>query len=170
LQNIVAESLAAYQMIGGSIMARMHARRKGRSGSTRPMISESPAWVPLQATEVEDLIVKMAKDGYTSARIGLILRDQYGIPDVKLLTGNCVTEIMKAKGVAPALPEDLSSLMRRAIALNVHLRENKGDHSNRRGLQLIESKIRRLERYYKDNEVLPVDWKYSLKTAELMLK
>jgi len=134
------------------------------------MISESPAWVTLNATEVEDLIVKMARDGYTSARIGLMLRDQYGVPDVRLLTSRCITEIMKDKGVAPALPEDLSSLMRRAIALNVHLRENKGDHSNRRGLQLIESKIRRLEHYYKDNGVLPSDWKYSLKTAELMLK
>jgi len=134
------------------------------------MISESPAWVTLNATEVEDLIVKMAKDGFTSARIGLMLRDQYGVPDVRLLTGRCIMETMKDKGVAPALPEDLSSLMRRAIALNVHLKSNKGDHSNRRGLQLIESKIRRLEHYYKDNQVLPADWKYSLKTAELMLK
>jgi small subunit ribosomal protein S15 len=134
------------------------------------MISENPAWVPLKATEVEDLIVKMAKDGLISARIGLMLRDQYGIPDVRLLTGRCITEIMKEKGVAPELPEDISSLMRRAIALNVHMKSNKGDHSNRRGLQLIESKIRRLEHYYKDNGVIPLDWKYSLKTAELMLK
>jgi small subunit ribosomal protein S15 len=134
------------------------------------MISENPAWVTLNATEVEDLIVKMAKDGNTSAKIGLILRDKYGVPDVRLLTGKCITEIMKEKGVAPALPEDLSSLMRRAIALNVHLRENKGDHSNGRGLQLIESKIRRLEHYYKYNGIIPADWKYSLKTAELMLK
>ena len=151
-------------------MARMHARRKGRSCSKHPMVSENPAWVTLNATEVEDLIVKMARDGYTSARIGLMLRDQYGVPNVKLLTGKCVTEIMKEKGVASELPEDLSSLMRRAISLNIHLRTNRGDHSNRRGLQLIESKIRRLEHYYKDNGVLPTDWKYSLKTAELMLK
>jgi small subunit ribosomal protein S15 len=134
------------------------------------MVSENPAWVSVSAAEAEDLIVKMAKDGFTSARIGLILRDQHGIPDVKLLTGKCITEIMKERGVAPALPEDLSSLMKRAIALNVHVRMNKGDHANMRGLQLIESKIRRLEHYYKDNGVLPADWKYSLKTAEIMLK
>lgn len=151
-------------------MARMHARRKGRSGSERPMISENPAWVPINATEIEGLIVKMAEDGYTSAKIGLVLRDQHGVPDVKLATGKTITEIMTEKKVASALPEDLSSLMRRAISLNVHLRDNAGDISNKRGLQLIESKIRRLERYYKDNGVLPSDWKYSLKTAELMLK
>ena len=77
---------------------------------------------------------------------------------------------MKEKGVMSALPEDLSNLMRRAIALNVHLKNNRGDISNKRGLQLIEAKIRRLERYYKKNGVLPADWKYSLSTAELMLK
>ena len=151
-------------------MARMHARRKGKSCSERPMISENPAWVPINAAEIEELIVKMAKDGLTSAKIGLVLRDQHGVPNVKLATGKTITEIMKEKGVASALPEDISNLMRRAIALNVHVRENQGDVANKRGLQLIESKIRRLEHYYKDNGVLPANWKYSLKTAELMLK
>ena len=151
-------------------MARMHARRKGKSCSKRPPITENPAWVTLSATEIEDIIVKMAKDGNNSAKIGLVLRDQYGVPDVKLATGKTITAIMKEKGVAPALPEDLANLMRRAIDLNVHLKENRGDISNRRGLMLIEAKIRRLERYYKANNVLPADWKYSLNTAELMLK
>ena len=151
-------------------MARMHARRKGKSCSKRPLITENPAWVAQSATEIEDIIVKMAKDGNNSAKIGLVLRDQYGVPDVTLATGKTITAIMKEKGVAPALPEDLANLMRRAIDLNVHLKENRGDISNRRGLMLIEAKIRRLERYYKANNVLPADWKYSLNTAELMLK
>lgn len=134
------------------------------------MVTENPDWVPLSAAEIEGHVVRMAKDGYPSARIGLVLRDQYGVPNVKLATGRSVTEMMTENGVSPELPEDLSNLMRRAIALNVHLRENGGDVSNKRGLNLIEAKIRRLERYYKDNGVLPGDWKYSLKTAELMLK
>jgi len=151
-------------------MARMHTRRKGRSCSERPMMTENPTWVPLSSAEIEEHIIKMAKDGHTSARIGLVLRDQYGVPNIKLATGRSATEIMKDADVSSALPEDLSNLMRRAIALNVHLRENRGDISNKRGLDLIEAKIRRLERYYKDNVVLPGYWKYSLKTAELMLK
>ena len=134
------------------------------------MISENPSWVPLSATEIEDLVAKLANDGLVSAKIGLILRDQYGVPNVKLATGKTITEIMKEKDVAPSLPEDLSNLMRRAIDLNVHLRDNRGDVSNKRGLNMIEAKIRRLERYYKRNGVLPADWKYSLSNAELMLK
>ena len=134
------------------------------------MISENPSWVPLTATEIEDLVERLARDGLLSARIGLVLRDQYGVPNVKLATGKSITQIMEERGVKPALPEDLANLMRRAIDLNVHLKDNKGDVSNRRGLNLIEAKIRRLERYYKRVGTLPADWKYSLKNAELMLK
>jgi len=151
-------------------MARMHARRKGKSCSKRPMITENPEWVPLSATEIEDLIVQFAEHGTTSAKIGLVLRDQYGVPDVKLATGKTITEIMKEKGVMPDLPEDLSNLMRRAISLNVHVKNNRGDVSNLRGLNLIEARIRRLERYYKKNGILPENWKYSLENAEIMLK
>ena len=134
------------------------------------MITENPEWVPLTATEIEDLIVKFAEAGSTSAKIGLILRDQYGVPNVRLATGRTVTEIMAEKGVMPNLPEDLSNLMRRAISLNVHVKNHRGDYSNQRGLSLIEAKIRRLERYYKRNGVLPENWKYSLANAEIMLK
>ena len=134
------------------------------------MISENPEWVPLTATEIEDLIVQFTKNGMVSARIGLVLRDQYGVPNVRLATGKTVTEIMKDKGVMPDLPEDLSNLMRRAISLNVHVKNNRGDVSNKRGLDLIEARIRRLERYYKRNGVLPETWKYSLANAEIMLK
>ncbi|MCQ2056400.1 MAG: 30S ribosomal protein S15 [archaeon] len=151
-------------------MARMHARKKGRACSKRPLLTENPAWVATSATEIESTVVSLAKDGSNSAKIGLILRDQYGVPDIRLATGKTVTEIMRKGSVAPALPEDLSSLMRRAINLNTHLKENHGDTSGRRGLSLIEAKIRRLERYYKCNGVLSPDWKYSLSTAEIMLK
>ena len=147
-------------------MARMHARRKGKSCSKRPLITENPTWVTISATEIEDIIVKMAKDGNVSAKIGLVLRDQYGVPDVKLATGKTITQIMKEKS-------DRLSCCKFYIwnsILNVHLKENRGDISNKRGLMLIEARIRRLERYYKRNGVLPKDWKYSLNTAELMLK
>ena len=161
-------SLAAYN--GVNIMARMHTRRKGKACSKRPMVTENPAWVPLNATEIEDLVEKFTKEGVSSAMIGMILRDQYAVPNVKLATGKTVTEIQAARGVKADLPADLSQLMVRAINLNTHLKANPKDISNKRGLANIEAKIRRLERYYKENGVLPATWKYSLANAELMLK
>lgn len=151
-------------------MARMHARRRGRSGSKRPLVTENPEWVPLSSEEIEELIVKFAREGYTSSRIGMILRDQYGVPSVKLALGKSILEVMQEHGEGPRLPEDLVSLMKKAINLNQHLSENRKDISNRRNLQLIESKIRRLTRYYQRKGVLPSNWKYSLKTAELQIE
>jgi small subunit ribosomal protein S15 len=50
------------------------------------------------------------------------------------------------------------------------MNNNKKDLSNERGLHLIEAKIRRLVKYYKRNDVLPQDWLYSLKNAELLIE
>jgi small subunit ribosomal protein S15 len=100
-----------------------------------------------------------------------VLRDQHAVPSVKLATGKTVIEILNDNGLSPKLPEDLMALMRKAINLNLHIQTgNRGDMSNRRGLQLVESKIRRLVKYYKRMDVLPSDWNYSLKNAELLIE
>lgn len=151
-------------------MARMHARRKGRSGSRRPLVAKSPEWVPLEKDEIEEQVGRLAAQGKSSAEVGLILRDSYAVPNARLATGKTVTEIMRAKGVKFELPEDLGDLMRKAVDLQAHLRLNPKDLSNRRGLQLIESKIRRLSRYYQEQGVLPATWDYSVKIQELAQK
>ena len=151
-------------------MARMHARRKGSSGSKRPLVKKNPDWVPLNAEEIEEKIVELSKAGNSSARIGLVLRDQYGVPSVKLATGKSINQILTENGISTKLPEDLSFLMKKAINLKKHLDENPKDTANRRGLQLVEAKIRRLVRYYqKKGEIVP-EWKYSIKRAELEIK
>ena len=63
----------------------MHARRKGKASSKRPMITENPDWVPLSATEIEDKIEAFANEGMSPAMIGMVLRDQYAVPNY--LTG-----------------------------------------------------------------------------------
>ena len=94
-------------------MSRIHSKRKGKSGSKRPQLSENPEWVPLQPSEIEERVLQMANEGMRPAMIGLRLRDQYGIPDVKLACGKTITQILKAKGVTSQIPEDLAALMRR---------------------------------------------------------
>jgi small subunit ribosomal protein S15 len=134
------------------------------------MVTENPDWVPVPQEEIVQLVVKFAKEGMPTAKIGLKLRDQYAVPDVKLATGKTILEILDENNLSPKLPEDLVALMRRAIDLNVHVVANKKDVANRRGLQLIEAKIRRLVKYYKREGGLPMEWQYSLKTAELLIE
>jgi small subunit ribosomal protein S15 len=114
---------------------------------------------------VEALVIKLAKEGHNPSRIGIILRDQYGIPLVKPLMGKTITQILEDAELAPSLPEDLENLLKKASRLYVHLEKNKKDLANKRALQLVESKIYRLSRYYKREGVLPPDWKYKGKTA-----
>ena len=39
-------------------MARMHARRKGKSGSTRPLGTVSPEWIDVTLKDIEKNVVK----------------------------------------------------------------------------------------------------------------
>ena len=151
-------------------MARMHARRRGASGSKKPLRTEPPKWITMTPEEVEQKVVELAKKGYQSAMIGLILRDTYGIPDVKLITGKSISKIMKEHNVYPEVPEDLLNLMRRAVNLRNHLENHPKDLHSKRGLQLIESKIKRLVKYYKRRKVLPENWKYTPETAKLLVE
>jgi small subunit ribosomal protein S15 len=151
-------------------MSRMHSSRKGSSGSKRPLLTENPKWVQQSSEEVKDLVAKMAGDGVSMAKIGLVLRDQYGVPSVHLATGKSVKQILDEKNIKFDLPEDLQALMKRAVSMGGHVKKNKKDLHNLRGRALIESKIRRLVKYYKREGIIPVTWKYSLDTAALQVE
>ncbi len=150
-------------------MARMHARRRGKSGSKRVYRDAPPEWVELTAEEVEKLVIKLHNDGYEPSMIGMILRDVYGIPSVKQVTGKKIVRILKEHGTEIKLPEDIKSLIRKAINLRKHLEVHRKDLHNKRGLQLIEAKIHRLASYYKEEGVLPEDWKYDPVKLEIEL-
>lgn len=151
-------------------MSRMHASRRGRSGSKRPLVDKKPGWVQQSPDEVKTLVAKLAGEGVSMARIGLILRDQHAVPDVRLVTGMSMKEIYAEKGIKAELPEDLSDLMRKAVSLNGHIKSNPKDRHNIRGMQLVESKIRRLAKYYKREGILPEGWSYSIATAALQVE
>jgi small subunit ribosomal protein S15 len=127
----------------------------------------SPSWCRYAPEEVEALVIKLAKEGNSPSRIGVILRDKHGIPLTKPIMGKSITHILKDVGIAPAIPEDLDMLLKKASALATHLERNKADQHNKRSLQIIEAKIHKLSRYYKNEGLLPPDWKYEPKIASL---
>jgi len=147
----------------------MHSRKRGKSKSVKPMREEVPEWVSYSRDEVVELVLKLAKAGSTSSKIGLVLRDQYGIPDVQQLTGEKITAILKKNNEAPTIPEDMYSLIKKAVKLRSHLDIHKKDRHNTRGLLLIESKIKRLGKYYMKSKRLPADWRYDPAAAKLLV-
>jgi small subunit ribosomal protein S15 len=89
---------------------------------------------------------------------------------VHLAVGMSIRDILAEKNIKFDLPEDLQGLMKRAVSLSGHIKTNKKDLHNLRGRQLIESKIRRLVKYYKREGVIPETWQYSLDTAALQVE
>lgn len=150
-------------------MARMHTRRKGQAGSTKPIRTEPPKWSNTNKDEIENTIQQLASGGKHSSDIGMILRDRYGVPDVTLVTGKKIGTILKEKNVAPKVPEDIHNLIIHVLELNKHLLKNPKDVHNKRSLNNMVSKIRRLEKYYHREGILPEDWKFSIQRAEMLI-
>ena len=148
-------------------MAKMHSRGRGNAHSNKPLKPELPTWIRYKPKEIELLIGKIAKEGKTSSEIGLILRDSYGVPSVKSITGKRIHGIMHEKKLGADIPEDLLALMKRSVLIRKHIEANKQDMAALRGLQLTESKIKRLAKYYKKAKKISVDWKYDPNSVKI---
>ena len=130
----------------------------------------TPKWLELSAEDAEKLIVDLRKDGHTTAEIGVILRDQYGVASVRNLCKKSVAQIIKDKIGKIDYPDDLLALIKRAVSMRKHLTQHKYDLSNKLKLQSVESKIRRISNYYVRKKMLPEGWKYSSEQAALLVR
>ena len=91
-------------------MGRMYTAGKGISASALPYRRNSPKWITMTPSAVCELINKLARKGFTlflssplfigltPSQIGVILRDQHGIPQVCHLTGRKILRILKKSG------------------------------------------------------------------------
>ena len=98
----------------------------------------APKWIQYSPEEIELIIVELAKKGYPPSMIGIILRDQYGVPLVKSVLGVKLQKVLQKYGIKLAIPEDLYNLMKRAVNLRRHLEEHPKDTHSQRGLIEIE--------------------------------
>ncbi len=151
-------------------MARMHSPGRGKSGSTKPMVDSAPEWSNTDEKEITELILSLSANGHTTASIGTILRDQHAVPDVRLVLGKRIGQVLAENDITSKYPEDMMSLMRRALRLIDHLESNRKDLHNARQLELTESKIRRLADYYKREGQLDTEWAYKRDQLRLMVE
>lgn len=56
-------------------------------------------WLKLSPDEVKEQIFKLAKKGLNPSQIGVVLRDSYGVAQVKNVTSNKILRILKSKGM-----------------------------------------------------------------------
>lgn len=151
-------------------MSRIHSGRKGRAGSHRPYPVVRPEWVTVSSEDTVAQAVQLAKGGRSAALVGQMLRDGAGIPSVRAVTGKPLATLLEENGLRPEIPDDLQSLLRRVVHLQRHLETHPSDLANKRGLNLLESRIRRLARYYRQRRRIPESWRYSAAGAALQVE
>ncbi|MBU0907046.1 MAG: 30S ribosomal protein S15 [Nanoarchaeota archaeon] len=93
--------------------------------------SAKPNWVKMRAADLEKIVVELGKKGDSPAKIGLILRDQYGVPRAKLL-GKKITKILDENGVS--YQDDKAIVDKRVALLQSHIGKNKHDFCASRAL------------------------------------
>lgn len=148
-------------------MARIHSHRHGKSHQTRPTSKSTPSWVTTSAEEAKSAALKMAKEGVSPSKIGQSLRDDYGVPLVKPLLGKSLGEVLAEGKASPKMPQDLQDLIDRAQRVQRHLTAHRSDRKNVHSLEMVEAKIYRLSKYYKQRGILPSDFKYKAVVAQL---
>jgi small subunit ribosomal protein S15 len=151
-------------------MARLHSRKKGKSGSEKPVPNTRPSWVKVSKEEAVEVVRKLSKEGMPPALIGMVLRDEYGVPSVKKFADKTISQILREEKLLPEYPPDLIDLIRRAVNVRTHLKQNPHDVHNKVKLVHIESKIKRLVRYYRKKGRLPRNWVYEPEKAALLVK
>jgi small subunit ribosomal protein S15 len=149
-------------------MSRTYARRRARL--TAPIHrEEKPEWLNVNENEIKELIADLIRKKTSLSDIGMILRDEYGIPEVRLVTGKGLKDTVLDMGMTLDLPDDIRDLMVKALNIRDHLERNRKDMRAKRDLFVTESRIRSLSAYYIKKDALPTNWRYSAQNARLLV-
>ena len=116
------------------------------SGGLPEKTKETPLWLKFSEKDMEAIVVKLAKQGLTSEKIGLELRDSYGIPTTRI-TGKKISQILKENGIY----QDTTAvnLDKKQQAIVAHIKKNKQDKRAKLALTIISARISKYKKYKK---------------------
>jgi ribosomal protein S15P/S13E len=114
--------------------------------------NKKPLWMKLTDEDIKAIIIKLAKQGLTPEKIGLELRDSYGLPTTRV-TGKKLGHILKEND----LYEDstLSNLEKKEKRAAIHSEKNKQDKRAKRAVTILRARIAKYKKYKKRKNVKP---------------
>ncbi|MEK6935371.1 MAG: 30S ribosomal protein S15 [Nanoarchaeota archaeon] len=110
---------------------------------------EKPVWLKYNEEEVKEIILKLADKGLTAEKIGLVLRDQYGIPKVSIY-GLKIGKVLKEQDKFQK--PSLINLQKKVTKLEEHYAKNKQDKKTERAMMITKSKLKKFQDYIKNKE------------------
>ncbi len=114
------------------------------SKAKKPTKIEKPVWLKYTKDEIGEIILKLSDKGLTAEKIGLVLRDQYGIPKVKIYSLK-ISKILKERFQEPT-NLNLKNKLQKIIS---HYKENKQDKKAELSLIITKAKLKKREDYSK---------------------
>ncbi|MDH3353349.1 MAG: 30S ribosomal protein S15 [Nanoarchaeota archaeon] len=105
---------------------------------------KKPTWVKMKEPELKKTILELSEK-YAPSQIGIILRDQYGIPTTKVF-GKKLKAYLKELGVERN--EDLENAEKKVNALKEHLKNNVTDRKSKHKLQKAQSRVNIIKKYF----------------------
>jgi small subunit ribosomal protein S15 len=108
------------------------------------MKADKPTWVKMKEPELKSIIADLATKNAPS-KIGIILRDQYGIPTTKVF-GKKLKVYLKELGIEKN--EDLENAQKKVNSLEEHLKKNKTDKKAKHRLQKAQSGLNITRKYF----------------------
>lgn len=108
--------------------------------------NEKPLWLKYSEEEVKQIIIKLANKGMTAEKIGLALRDQYGIPKVKLYNLK-IKKVLDEKGLFEE--PTTKNLQKKVAKLATHIKANNHDQVGRRSETITKAKLKKRLDYQK---------------------
>jgi len=106
-----------------------------------------PAWLKIKENELKKIIAGLSS--YQPAQIGLILRDQYGIPTAKLY-GKKLKNYLEELGIKSSC--ELENAEKKFEKIKTHLKKNITDKKAKHRLQRAQSRLNRTKKYFVKKE------------------
>ncbi len=106
--------------------------------------TEKPLWLKYTEEEVKQIIIKLANKGMTAEKIGLTLRDQYGIPRVKIYNLK-IKKVLDEKGLFEE--PTIKNLQKKSENLSKHMNSHKHDQVGKRSQTITKAHLKKRQDY-----------------------
>ena len=103
-------------------MGRMFGPGRGLSSTTLPYKRRAPTWIKLKPEDLSEQFYKLTRKGITPSSIDVTLCS-FGVAQLKLFTSFKFLRILKKKGLAPFIPEDLYFLVEKDVSMQLSIEE-----------------------------------------------
>ena len=105
---------------------------------------EKPKWLKISEAELKKIIAELVKTEEQPAKIGLILRDKYGIPTTKVY-GKKLVAYLKEAGLTTNI--EVKNAEKKFERMKEHLKNNITDRRTKHKFQKAQSRMNIIKKY-----------------------